>query len=422
MLAYEEAYFYKLLAETGFEKEVEDWIENILNNNVTLEGINLDLVYNQSNIYEVISCLHNYIGDNQVNDQILCDRLRLFIKEKLDKNEISLDKAIISLERFVSSTEKGMTDYWKDFYLIGAYFDDAIEGLIDKEKYYARVMVYIETGISFDSKNLWRNKRHNKKMKKLNKEARKKHKKQLKEQNDVIRMKYNLAEDIYTGYEYRTKAINSWPKKLELILFILCELLCLGMTIGGVFYFDLISLELATTSILLGITIGLYGFCILLKAKGKEVIYILIPLLFIGLPLVIDYLVTNTTAKIVLILITIIVFSVVLYILIKFVNKKLEKYNEIYNDYWNNLLKKYSKMYNPEEYYHIDNHLTFYKKDGSHVIIFEYKEQHSSIVIIGKVKYKNIQLNNVVVEYQEINDSFDNCVKKGLDILIDRKK
>ena len=85
ILLYEDACYYKLLLQGGFCKEVNEWIDNIATNIDVLEGIYLDLVCNQNNLSKLISCLHSYIGNNKIDDKGLCDRLRLFIKEKLIK-------------------------------------------------------------------------------------------------------------------------------------------------------------------------------------------------------------------------------------------------------------------------------------------------------------------------------------------------
>lgn len=55
---------------------------------------------------ELISCLFSYIGNNKIDDKGLCDRLRLFIKEKIDKAEISYEEAANSLCGFAIKSEK----------------------------------------------------------------------------------------------------------------------------------------------------------------------------------------------------------------------------------------------------------------------------------------------------------------------------
>ena len=72
--------------------DVNEWIDNIINDNEVLEGLYLDLACCFGNINKIISVLHNYLKDCKINidNKLVCDKLRLFIKEKLDNKEITL--------------------------------------------------------------------------------------------------------------------------------------------------------------------------------------------------------------------------------------------------------------------------------------------------------------------------------------------
>ena len=154
LLSYEDAYFYKLLGELGFEKEVEMWIEGILNSNETLEGINLELVYHQSNLYEIISLLHNYIGDNKVNDKQLCDKLRLFIKDKIDKDEITVLDAVEALYGFAYVSENTHEKYWNDFYVIAENYNFESDKTVKQSKFYKNFYHFLETGEMIEEFNV----------------------------------------------------------------------------------------------------------------------------------------------------------------------------------------------------------------------------------------------------------------------------
>jgi len=158
-LTYEDAYYYKLLLQLGFTKEVDNWILSIANNNKELEGIYLDLVcannLKENSINEVISCLHNYIGDNKINDKELCDKLRLFIKTKLDNNEIDESTSADYLSGFAIASEKIHDKYWSDLYYISVYGDYKAEGFIDETKYNKIVRDFLETGKLLDSDEFW---------------------------------------------------------------------------------------------------------------------------------------------------------------------------------------------------------------------------------------------------------------------------
>ena len=146
LLSYEDLYFYKLILQGGFHQEVNEWIDNIATNNDVLEGIYLDLVCNQNNLNELISCLQCYIGKNTVDDKALCDRLRLFIKEKLDKGEISYEEAANSLCGFAIKSENWEEEPWKDFYMVSVYGDYMDGGFLDVEDYHKIVSEFINIG------------------------------------------------------------------------------------------------------------------------------------------------------------------------------------------------------------------------------------------------------------------------------------
>lgn len=146
LVTYEDALFYKLLSQIGYEKDVDDWITSICNENERLEGVHLDLAYCQGKNNAIISCLHNYIGDNQVDNQIVQTRLRLFILEKLNQNEITIDFATTSLIRLSKVVGDCGFDIWFDFYLVGEYFDFVDEGTVKKEEFDAEIRHYLETG------------------------------------------------------------------------------------------------------------------------------------------------------------------------------------------------------------------------------------------------------------------------------------
>lgn len=156
LLSYEDAYFYKLILQNGFYNEINDWIDNIATNNDVLEGIYLDLVCNQNNLNELISCIHSYIGNNKIDDKGLCDRLRLFIKEKIDKGEISYEEAANSLCGFAIKSEKWEEEPWKDFYMISVYGDYMDGGFLDVKDYHKIVIEFVNTGILLHPDDYWK--------------------------------------------------------------------------------------------------------------------------------------------------------------------------------------------------------------------------------------------------------------------------
>ena len=152
-LSFDDAMFYKVLLESGFKEDVDKWIDEFINNTELLEGIYLDLACCYSDLNETISCLHNYIGDNPINDKEVCIRLREFIKEKLDNSEISIERAIDALISFVS--DRWQEKYWSDFYMVSIFDEYLNAGFSEQIETFAMVREFINTGKRLDANKFW---------------------------------------------------------------------------------------------------------------------------------------------------------------------------------------------------------------------------------------------------------------------------
>lgn len=116
-LTYEEAYFYKILIELEFNEEFEKYIEYLENELEVYEGFYLDLIYNQSSPLNVISLLNNYILDKDIDKSLVFEKVRFFLLDKLNNNEIDLEKTIESLDLLsFYFLEDDCMDEWDTFY------------------------------------------------------------------------------------------------------------------------------------------------------------------------------------------------------------------------------------------------------------------------------------------------------------------
>lgn len=493
-LSFDDARFYKVLLRSGFKEDVDKWIENFINNNTPLEGIYLDLACCYSNLNEAISCLHNYVGENPINDKEVCTRLRKFIKEKLKNNEITIEQATNAL--IIFGSDRIYHEFWSDFFMVGIFEDYVMRGFLDKEKFLDMVRNFINTGERLDSDKFWKSRdkeqkkenkykllsalvlflyslfviglslffiwlekhltgllsdktmgihiavvcllivppvvicvtgwdmvysfltRGNKNKRKAIKEEKEKHINKLKQDSNNLRAEFNLPDNILTYYEYSLISKEMFLLKWKWILLAICEFLCLAATIGSVFYFDLVTPEVGVAIMMLGVSIGIYGFCILCGAVIKGIVYSILPVLCYAIPLVIVYYIIKVETGWIVGLSTI-VFGSVLFILFMYlvVVRPVKKKNAASIKYWNLLEEKYPSIHHHTDYLRAKNYISFWKKDGTNVIIFEYKKERYSIVLTGKILFEGVRLDNVILEYIESKDTFENCVHKGLEIL-----
>lgn len=145
-LSYLDAYYYKLLLEVGFSEDVNNWILSLAEKCDVLEGIYLDLVSNQGDNSKVISCLHNYICEKDIDDDALATKLRLFVLNKYESGSIDIRKVAESLTRFVNLTEKWHSKPFYNFVLIGDALDLYYEGIMKTDKFNKLVIDYLKTG------------------------------------------------------------------------------------------------------------------------------------------------------------------------------------------------------------------------------------------------------------------------------------
>lgn len=499
ILSLEDAYFYKILFQCGYEQEVYEWIDAIAYENEELVGIYLDLVWCGKDINKIISCLHNYIGDKEINDKEVCDKLRMFISEKLNNNKIDINKAADSLSSFVSP-EKLHDKYWSDFYMISVYGDFISEGLMDIAEYNTFVRKFLETGklISYDAFLASRSKGFNderkkerkykilctlalivysvlimglciliiEKIKNVNgdvgdkvlaitvvslclfivppivicvvgwdmvysfltrekkyvrkriKEERIRVEKERKRDSDEQRKKYKLNDSILTAYEYSNLEYGSYRSKIKWAIFIITELIALGMTVGTVFYYDYIGIELCIAFMFFGLGLAIYGFCILLRVLLKGLFYSFTPVICYAIPLIVVYYGLNVEKEWIIGLSTIMVGSILFFVFLLFVVIiPFKKYNKVSNEYDNYLKEKYKKIKYPYECTRDDKLIMFWKKNGCHVMVFEYKVNKSIIILKGNIKFNKCLLKDVIIEYYEEKDSFENAIFKGIDLL-----
>ena len=436
-LSFDDAMFYKVLLQSGFKDDVDKWIDEFINNTELLEGIYLNLACCYSDLNETISCLHNYIGENPINDKEVCIRLREFIKEKLEKNEISLERATDALISFAS--DRWQEKYWSDFYMVSIFDEYQSAGVADKVEILAMVREFINTGKRLDADKFWLNRENKSKevRKKENKykilsaviltlysvlimglsslfmllekhfsgtvsdkslgiyivvicllivppivicivgwdmvydrlSMKKNKREKIKEECKLIeekrkkesielRKKFNLSSNILTSYEYNSIQMKRYSSKRKWILLAIFEILCLSMTVGSVFYYDLVTAELGITIMLLGLSLGIYGFCILCDAPIMGIVYSLLPVLCYAIPLAFMYYIIRVNIEWVLGLSTIgcgsILFFIFMYIV---VIKPFKKKNAALIKYWNLIEEKYPEMHHPRNY--IDGVIAF---------------------------------------------------------------
>lgn len=150
-LTYEEAYFYKILIELEFNEEFEKYIEYLENELEVYEGFYLDLIYNQSSPLNVISLLNNYILDKDIDKSLVFEKVRFFLLDKLNNNEINEKKAIELLSLLYNHYFTYIDKMEEWFY----FYEEYIMGYLKDENINVAIRTFLEKGeIEYDTYNL----------------------------------------------------------------------------------------------------------------------------------------------------------------------------------------------------------------------------------------------------------------------------
>lgn len=150
-LTYEEAYFHKVLIELGFNEEFEKYIDYLENELIVYEGFYLDLIYNQSSPLNVISLLNNYILDKDIDKFLVFKKVRFFLLDKLNNNEINEKKAIELLSLLYNHYFTYIDKMEEWFY----FYEEYIMGYLKDENINVAIRTFLEKGeIEYDTYNL----------------------------------------------------------------------------------------------------------------------------------------------------------------------------------------------------------------------------------------------------------------------------
>ena len=85
-------------------------------------------------------------------------------------------------------------------------------------------------------------------------------------------------------------------------------------------------------------------------------------------------------------------------------------------------LKSISLLIKKAIFYYIDNAIAFWMKDGTHILICEYKKGCYSITLIGNIIFEGVKITDSILNYIEMKDTLDNCVKKGIELLMEHNR
>ena len=154
----EEAYYHKILLMNDIYSEFDNWLYSYQSTEEPLSDIVIDLSWCGSDISKIISCLHDFCLGQPLNEKIVCDKLRMFLKESYNQGIYTIEEICRLMYNFVLShgdpIELDM-EIWGDMFYLDDYYLEINDGSVSKETFESAVLAYLEDGTAVDYHSLW---------------------------------------------------------------------------------------------------------------------------------------------------------------------------------------------------------------------------------------------------------------------------
>lgn len=159
-MKHEDAFYYFNLLMIGFSDGYDEWLNDYLESEDPLSDIVLELACCGSNVNQTVSVLHHYCAGQPFDEAVLCDRLRLFLKEAYDSHRMTKEEIVSAMYRFaVDSGSRGDFDdlvrIWGSMYYLDDYHALAKNGIISWESFDFAFFSYLDNGTPLDSNLIW---------------------------------------------------------------------------------------------------------------------------------------------------------------------------------------------------------------------------------------------------------------------------
>ena len=142
----------------GFSDGYDEWLNHHVESEEPLSDITLELSYCGSDVNKAISVLHNYCTGQQLDEAVVCDRLRLFFKEAYYSGRLSKEEIASAMYRLVLSIgDLGEfdIDLWGSMYYLDDFHSLAEDGIISWESFDFAFFSYLDNGTPIDSNMIW---------------------------------------------------------------------------------------------------------------------------------------------------------------------------------------------------------------------------------------------------------------------------
>lgn len=156
----EDAHYYLLLLQAGFTKEFDARFDERLASDTPYSDIVIDLAMCRSDVNETISLLRQYCDGKDVSEAVLCERLRLYLKDAYHSGRLTKKEIVDAMHSFaVAQRYSDDRDFneriWYDMHYMVDLYEMAADGIASWENFDAIFLDYLDKGIPLIHDRIW---------------------------------------------------------------------------------------------------------------------------------------------------------------------------------------------------------------------------------------------------------------------------
>lgn len=154
----EDACYFKILLSAGLSDGYDEWLDHYLNIEDPLSDMVLNLALCGSDVNKTISCLYVFCAEQAFDEKLVCEKLRLFLKDAYYTGHFSKEEVLSYMYRFAAAQgDPGDFEIavWDSMYYMDYYQSLVGEGLILQERFDSAFFSFLNDGTPLDSDKLW---------------------------------------------------------------------------------------------------------------------------------------------------------------------------------------------------------------------------------------------------------------------------
>lgn len=141
-MTYRQAIFLKLILCAGFSSDYSSFLEEILMQADSLDGMLLDLAYSDKDSTRSISILEEYISiiEGQQDDWLyIFEDVRIFLAGKYFSGKLTVAELIQKMYVIAKNVDIHNEYPWADMWLMDEDYDLMLDGYISEKDFYAHL-------------------------------------------------------------------------------------------------------------------------------------------------------------------------------------------------------------------------------------------------------------------------------------------